>query len=582
MAPENWDRTHFTPQHSGRNVLPCMPLFTRLLRLAHRKPPTIAIRDVRASTERTYLELLTDVLTFRERILDMLSPQTLEAIRKGEEIYIAVLAPGGYEFTVGVLAVLATGAAVVPMTTVLPVEEASYFVNKSQAVAVLAAESALNLGMGLQRHINLSTNKDFKCVPIKPSIGAEPLSSADIYISSDRYTDDNAPGVVIFTSGTTGPPKGAVMRRAFTHDCALQVAEHYGIEQGHTLLHCLPVHHATGIGIMFFPLLMAGATIEFRSGGFDEVWMWERWREGVLNPQRRLTFFSGVPTIYMRMRRHYQQVLSKLAPERVNEYILGARQFRAVLCGTSALPHPIAEFWTELMQERIMQRYGGTEFGAIFKVQMGATDVPDGSVGQRVPGYDVKLSNGDEGEVLVRNAHMFAKYLRDPEATAKAHNAEGYFKTGDIARREGNHHFIIGRASQDIIKSGGYKLSALDIERELLALPYIAEAIVVGVQDEEFGQRVGAILTLHPEAFGGPDSGEALTIEVLRKDLRARLARYKMPTLLRVVEGELPKTASGKILKKVLGEKYFPQGYERISEVQIWRVTVKREERARL
>jgi malonyl-CoA/methylmalonyl-CoA synthetase len=382
-----------------------------LLRLAHRKPPKVAIRDVRANIERTYLELLTDVLAFRERVIEILSPQTLEAIGTGEEIYIAVLAPGGYEYAVGVLAVLATGAAVVPMTTVLPVEEASYFINKAQAVAVLAAESALNLGMGLQRHINLTTNKEFKCVSIKPSIGAPTLCSADIYICSDRYMDDNAAGVVIFTSGTTGPPKGAVMRRAFTHDFALQVAEHYGIGPEDTLLHCLPVHHATGIGIMFFPFLMAGAKIEFRSGGFDEVWMWERWREGILNPKRRLTFFSGVPTIYMRMRRHYQQVISKLPAEKVNEYILGARQFRAVLCGTSALPHPIAEFWSELMQERIVQRYGGTEFGAIFKVQMGAVDVPDGSVGQTVPGYDVKLSNGDEGEVLVRNSVCSLPYF---------------------------------------------------------------------------------------------------------------------------------------------------------------------------
>lgn len=177
---------------------------------------------------------------------------------------------------------------------------------------------------------------------------------------------------------------------------------------------------------------------------------------------------------------------------------------------------------------------------------------------------------------------MFAKYLRDPEATAKAHNAEGYFKTGDIARREGNHHFIVGRASQDIIKSGGYKISALDIERELLALPYIAEAIVVGVQDEEFGQRAGAILTLHPEAFGGQGSGGGLTIEGLRGDLRTRLAGYKMPTLLRIVEGELPKTATGKILKKVLGKKYFHEGYERISEVQVWRARAKSEKRAKL
>lgn len=93
---------------------------------------------------------------------------------------------------------------------------------------------------------------------------------------------------------------------------------------------------------------------------------------------------------------------------------------------------------------------------------------------------------------------------------------------------------------------------------------------------------MGAILTLHPEAFGGPGSADGLTIDGLREDLRSRLAGYKMPTLLRIVEGDLPKTASGKVLKKVLGEKYFPEGYEAIMEVQIWRARVKSEERAKL
>jgi malonyl-CoA/methylmalonyl-CoA synthetase len=168
--------------------------------------------------------------------------------------------------------------------------------------------------------------------------------------------------------------------------------------------------------------------------------------------------------------------------------------------------------------------------------------------------------------------------LHDPEATAKAHDVNGYFKTGDIARREGKYYYIIGRASQDIIKSGGYKISALDIEREILALPYIAEVIVVGVADEEFGQRVGAVLTLHEEessrhefktTYG--DAKHGYTINDLRKDLKDRLAGYKQPTLLRVVNGDLPKTASGKILKKKLGELYFPVEWAVVPEVQSWR-----------
>lgn len=148
-----------------------------------------------------------------------------------------------------------------------------------------------------------------------------------------------------------------------------------------------------------------------------------------------------------------------------------------------------------------------------------------------------------------------------------------------VARREGKYYYIIGRASQDIIKSGGYKISALDIEREILALPYIAEVIVVGVADEEFGQRVGAVLSLHKEessgydfqtSYGSPDHKFKFTLQDLRRDLKERLAGYKMPTLLRVVEGDLPKTASGKILKKKLGLMYFPEDWEDISEVQSW------------
>jgi malonyl-CoA/methylmalonyl-CoA synthetase len=171
---------------------------------------------------------------------------------------------------------------------------------------------------------------------------------------------------------------------------------------------------------------------------------------------------------------------------------------------------------------------------------------------------------------------MFSKYLHDPEATARAHDEDGFFRTGDIARREGKYYYIMGRASLDIIKTGGYKISALDIERELLALPYIAEAMVVGVVDEEFGQRVAALISLHDEeltdafleTYGNTEY--VLTLSDLRRDLRGRLAGYKLPTLLRIVDGELPKTATGKVQKKLLGPQFFPDDYQRIVEVQQW------------
>jgi malonyl-CoA/methylmalonyl-CoA synthetase len=176
---------------------------------------------------------------------------------------------------------------------------------------------------------------------------------------------------------------------------------------------------------------------------------------------------------------------------------------------------------------------------------------------------------------------MFSKYLHDPEATANAHDDEGYFKTGDIAKREGKkYYWIIGRASLDIIKSGGYKISALDIERELLALPYIGEAMVVGVADEEFGQRVAALVSLQEEELTDSfllkygDHDHLVTIQDVRQDLSSRLASYKMPTLLRIVDSELPKTATGKVQKKVLGPSFFPvPGYQVCPEVQQWERT---------
>src|ERR1700753_4148606 len=105
----------------------------------------------------------------------------------------------------------------------------------------------------------------------------------------------------------------------------------------------------------------------------------------------------------MRMRRLFQQKLSKLPPDVVQQYIAGARQFKAALCGTSALPYPINDFWTKLMGKRIVQRYGATEFGAVFKVHLGDNNVPDGSVGEKVPGIEIKLTEGNEGEILVKS-----------------------------------------------------------------------------------------------------------------------------------------------------------------------------------
>lgn len=162
---------------------------------------------------------------------------------------------------------------------------------------------------------------------------------------------------------------------------------------------------------------------------------------------------------------------------------------------------------------------------------------------------------------------LIDRYLHDEKATADAHDKDGYFKSGDIARREGKYYFILGRASIDIIKSGGYKISALDIEREILGLDYVSEVMVVGVEDEEYGQRVAATISLKTDQN---TTRKDLTLAELREDLRSKLAGYKIPTILRVVKGELPKSGTGKVQKKVLGPQFFPPSYRELPEVQVW------------
>ncbi|KAK4942760.1 hypothetical protein LTR10_017520 [Elasticomyces elasticus] len=570
--PIPFSRTDFVPSHVGDDILPADPLFTRLLTLAHRPRPRPAIRDVNVGIERNAAELLGDVLKFRRIVRQSLKPQTIDDLHHGREVYISLVAPGGYEFTVGVLAVLALGAAVSPFSSAQPVKEACYYVNKARSVAVLAATPALKLGEALANEIRSTTNPGFTCIPINSIEHADPFPLETIKISSNRFQDPNAPGVVIFTSGTTGPPKGAVLSRAAMINGGMSFAQNVGLQETDVLLHLLPVHHATGIWVSFFPYIQSGACIEFRSGSFDPEWTWNRWRRG------GLTHFTGVPTIYMRMMRYYLEHATKLPAAETESFKAAAAAFKVCICGTSALPKPISDFWTTLMNgRRIVQRYGSTELGVIFNMSVDPTeDIPDGSVGELTYGVDVKLSEGDEGEVLAKSCHMFSKYLHDPEATANAHDADGYFKSGDVARREGKHYFIVGRASVDIIKSGGYKISALDIERELLALPYLGEAMVVGVPDEEFGQRVGAVVSLRNDEVAqqfyqeNNRSPESLKLDDLRADVRSRLAGYKLPTLLRIIEGELPKSGTGKVVKKTLGPLYFPPNYVEDNEVQVW------------
>lgn len=254
----------------------------------------------------------------------------------------------------------------------LPVHEGKYFVEKSQAVIVLTSSQCSKLGDDLSKAISAGSNVTFKSVNIVKHIFTPLLTPSNVIISSDHFLDPLGSGLVIFTSGTTGPPKAAVKRRFFLEGNSQAVADLYQLGPEDVVLHTLPVHHATGIGTTFLPFLISGSTIEFDSTGFQAAKIWKRWREG------GLTLFSGVPTMYMRLMAYYETTICDLPQIKFEEFVKAARSIKALLCGTSALPRPLQQKWSVLLNgKRILERYGTTEFSGAFTVQPGDTQCPD-------------------------------------------------------------------------------------------------------------------------------------------------------------------------------------------------------------
>lgn len=266
-----------------------------------------------------------------------------------------------------------------------------YYANKSQQVAILSSSTTTEPAQKVAQHCGLTQ------ISILPNLShTTRFTPIDISISSNLPQDQGAPGVVIFTSGTTGKPKGVVLRRTYTHEAALAIGDGYELNHNDVLLHVLPVHHTTGLGTSFFPFLNAGACIEFH-GKFDAGTVLKRWLEG------GLTVFSAVPTIYMRLKWYIDQ----LPPEEQLSYKQSSRQFRAFLCGSSALQENIQEFWTAIRGQPILTRYGATEIPGCLRVPQEFDGLPKGCVGMPVPGVELKISS--EGELLVKSPNMFAK-----------------------------------------------------------------------------------------------------------------------------------------------------------------------------
>ncbi len=415
------------------------------------------------------------------------------------------------------------GGIAVPLCTSHPAPELAYVLDDAE-VAIVVADAA-----HARRVTQLARTRGLRFVSAEHLLTAAAGALPDV--------DPARRAMILYTSGTTSRPKGVVTTHAgLAAQIASVVAAWEWAADDH-VLHVLPLHHLHGILNLLCSALWSGATCELHDG-FDAGAVWAR-----LAAAEPLTLFMAVPTIYTRLRAAWEAA----PPEEREAWSAGCRRLRLMVSGSAALPVALLDAWRAISGHTLLERYGMTEIGMGLGNPLHGPRRP-GHVGVPFPGVDVRLvdehgaavPDGTPGQIEVRGPGVFAEYWRRPDATAAAFTADGWFRTGDIAVHEDGSYRILGRESVDIIKTGGFKVSALEIEEVLRTHPAIAECAVVGVADEEWGQRVAAAVTLRP--------GEALDLPALRTWAKQHLAPYKVPTLLHVV-ADLPRNPMGKIVK---------------------------------
>lgn len=361
-------------------------------------------------------------------------------------------------------------------------------------------------------------------------LGREGLVQADTLPDVGAERD----AMILYTSGTTSKPKGVVLTHENLEAQITTLTEAWGWSAMDHIVNVLPLHHIHGIVNVVSCSLWNGATLTFLRQ-FSADRLFDIFLEG------RVNVFMAVPTIYFKLIAHW-----KLLPADRQAQIHDALSaFRLMVCGSAALPVSVMEDWRRISGHTLLERYGMTEIGMAISNPLDGERMA-GAVGLPLPGVSVRLVDesggevaaGEPGEIQVKGRNVFKCYLNRPEATEEAFAPGGWFRTGDMAVLEDGYYRIMGRTSVDIIKSGGYKISALEIEEVLREHPAIEDCAVVGLPDEEWGELVAA----------GVVSNADIDFTALTAWLRDRIPAYRVPRRYLRVE-QLPRNAMGKVMK---------------------------------
>ena len=490
-----------------------LPLFSRVRNYGEK----VAISNT--TSQFTYKQLLTDSAALASTLLG--DEADLEEAR------IAFLAPGGPEYATIQWGIWRAGGVITPLCLSAAEPEFEYSITDSEASRVIATrEQATKVASVCERlEIPLLVLEDLQLVSEKSLPMLEPSRRA----------------MILYTSGTTSKPKGVVTTHGNIQAQIESLIEAWEWQASDRIPLFLPLHHVHGIINVLSCALWMGASIETFSK-FECGSIFRRVAEDAY------TVFMAVPTIYVKL----IEALEDSDDQERSKVVKGFNKMRLMVSGSAALPASVHMKWTELTGQKLLERYGMTEIGMALSNPFHGERRP-GSVGQALPLVEIRLKTetgelvkveNEPGEIQVRGPCVFNEYWNRPEITKESFD-DGWFRTGDMAVMETEYYRIMGRLSVDIIKSGGYKLSALEIEAVLLQHPNIRECAVIGHLDKTWGEVVAAAVILK--------AGSSLDLGHLRDWCRNRLSHYKLPKRLLVVDA-LPRNTMGKVTKPAVKE----------------------------
>jgi len=441
---------------------------------------------------------------------------------------IAVQADKHWQVLPLYLAALRAGLVYLPLNTGYQKSELAYFFGDAEPRVVVCRPEMLG--------VIATIAKDSTVLTLDANggeLGDRARDQPDVFDVVSRAPDDLA--AILYTSGTTGRAKGAMLTHRNLASNALALVDAWGFTRGDVLLHALPVYHVHGLFVAVHCALLSGSRM---------LWLSKFDAHEVTSLLPKATVMMGVPTFYTRL---------------LTEPAFGrdaVRNIRLFVSGSAPLlPETFREF-EERTGHRILERYGMSETGMNTSNPLRGPRIA-GTVGPPLPGVDIRIvgagsercAPGDIGSIEVKGPNVFHGYWRMPEKTREEFTADGYFRTGDVGELLDNEYLrIVGRA-KDLIITGGLNVYPKEIEERIDAMPGVVESAVIGVPDADFGEAVAAVVVAQP--------GHTLTESAVIAALKSEIASFKVPKRVHFV-AELPRNAMGKVQKNVLRERFAP------------------------